>query len=179
MNFCSHCGSDALDFIIPEGDHLPRYVCSNCGTIHYQNPKLIVGCLPVYEGKVMLCRRAIEPRYGYWNLPAGFMESIETAEEGAKREVFEETGATVEIQRLHVVYSIPKVSHVYLHFLADIKDGYFVEKTAESLEVKLFDEKDIPWDEIAFHSTTFALQKYFENPEEKEVRIGSLVLNEE
>lgn len=164
MNFCSNCGSDSLEFKIPEGDNYARFVCNNCGTIHYQNPKIIVGCLALHQEQVLLCRRAIEPRYGFWNLPGGFMENGETVEQGAQRETLEETNASVDIIRLHSVYNIPHVNQVYLHFLANMEEPYFTE-TSESLEVKLFTPSEIPWDEIAFSSTTFSLQKYFEYKE--------------
>ena len=109
----------------------------------------------------MLCKRAIEPQKGLWNLPAGFLENGEKAEEGAARETLEESQATVEILKLHVVFSLPKVNQVYLHFLAELKDDHF-GPTKESLEVRLFAKDEIPWDEIAFHSTTYALEKYYE-----------------
>ncbi|GAA4836604.1 NUDIX hydrolase [Algivirga pacifica] len=172
MNFCSHCGSNALKFEIPAGDTHHRFVCDACGTIHYQNPRIIVGCIPIYEGKVLLARRAIEPREGLWNLPAGFLENGERAEEGARREVKEETDALVEVVRLHTIFDLPEFNQVYLHFLAEMQAPHFASKTSESLEVRLFEEKDIPWEEIAFASTTFALQRYFENPTTENVHRG-------
>jgi len=173
LNFCSNCGSDALAFKVPEGDSFSRFICGNCQVIHYQNPRIIVGCVVLYQEQVMLCRRAIEPRYGLWNLPGGFMENGETVEQGAKRETFEETNAEVEIIRLHSVYNIPHVNQVYLHFLAKMEKPYFTE-TSESLEVQLFSESDIPWDDIAFSSTSYSLQKYFQHKEEHKppVHIG-------
>lgn len=173
MNFCSNCGSNALDFKVPEGDSYSRFVCSNCGIIHYQNPRIIVGCLALYNEQILLCKRAIEPRYGFWNLPGGFMENGETVEEGAKRETLEETNAKVDIVRLHSVYNIPHVNQVYLHFLANMKEPYFTE-TSESLEVTLFNQSDIPWDDIAFSSTAFSIKKYLEHKgeEKPEVHLG-------
>ena len=129
--------------------------------IFYNNPRLIVGCLPVFEDKIMLCRRAIQPQLGLWNLPAGFLENGEKAEDGAVRETFEESKAQVDIVKLHVVYSLPKVNQVYLHFLAKLNDLSF-GPTSESSEVRLFSKEEIPWDEIAFHSSVYALEKYFE-----------------
>ncbi len=161
MNFCSHCGSDQIRLKIPEGDTFPRYMCPNCNTVHYQNPKIIVGCLVVHEQRILLCRRAIEPRFGLWNLPGGFMENGETVQEGACRETWEEARAEVNLIRLHSVYNLPHVNQVYIHFLADMPKRYF-EVTPESSEVQLFAESEIPWDEIAFSSTTFSLQKFFE-----------------
>jgi ADP-ribose pyrophosphatase YjhB (NUDIX family) len=123
---------------------------------------MIVGCLVAHEDRVLLCRRAIEPQYGLWNLPAGFLENGETAEDGARRETLEESGAEVEIIKLHVVYSLPQVNQVYLHFLARfLKPEY--GPTQESLEVALFDRNSVPWNRIAFHSTAFALEQYFRN----------------
>ena len=130
--------------------------------IFYNNPRLIVGCLPVFEDKIMLCRRAIQPQLGLWNLPAGFLENGEKAEDGAVRETFEESKAQVDIVKLHVVYSLPKVNQVYLHFLAKLNDLNF-GPTSESSDVRLFSKEEIPWDEIAFHSSVYALEKYFEN----------------
>lgn len=174
MNFCSHCGSKNLSFEIPEGDSYHRFVCKNCGTIHYQNPRIIVGCLVEHENQILLCKRAIEPRKGLWNLPAGFMENGERAEEGALRETYEESHAEVEIKKLHVVYSIPQVNQVYLHFLAHFKYLHY-SSTHESSEVQLFKPEEIPWAEIAFQSTAFALKKYLEyGPDYQGVHIGSL-----
>ena len=161
MNFCSNCGSDQIQFKIPEGDSFYRYMCENCSKIYYDNPRIIVGCLPVFDKKIMLCKRAIQPQMGLWNLPAGFLENGEVPEEGAARETLEESLAKVEILKLHCVFSLPKVNQVYLHFLAKLNDEHF-GSTSESLEVKLFDKDEIPWNDIAFHSTTFALEKFFE-----------------
>lgn len=161
MNFCSNCGSSQITLKTPPGDTYHRFVCDNCGRIHYQNPRIVVGCIPVLDGQILLCKRAIEPQKGLWNLPAGFLENGEKAEDGAKRETFEESLAHVKILKLHAVFSLPKVNQVYLHFLAAMKNNQF-GSTPESLEVKLFSQTDIPWDDIAFHSTTFALEKFLE-----------------
>jgi len=162
VNYCSHCGSAQLNFSIPEGDNRARYVCQQCHTIHYQNPKLVVGCLPVFEDKILICKRAIEPRYGLWNLPAGYLENNETVEQGAIRETREEAHANVEIIRLHSIYNLPHINQVYLHFLARLKNHEFSCGT-ESLEVRLFTPEQIPWSQMAFSSSTFALKKYLEN----------------
>lgn len=172
MRYCSQCGSDRIISEVPEGDTNNRMVCLNCGTIHYINPRLIVGCIPLVEDKILLCRRAIDPCSGKWNIPAGFMELNETAEEGARRETFEEAGAEVAIERLHCVYSIPHVNQVYLIFLSRVRDGKY-SPGVESLEVRLFDESGIPWDDIAFTSNVFALRTYFENKNDPHTRIGS------
>jgi len=165
IRYCSKCGSNRISRIIPEGDTNKRFVCENCGQINYINPRLIVGCLPVYENKVLICRRAIEPCKGKWNIPAGFMEMHESAEEGAIRETMEEANAVVEILRLHCVYSIPHVNQVYLLFLASLKNLDFFPGI-ESLDVKLFDQSDLPWDEIAFTSSVYAIKKYYESKNE-------------
>ena len=160
MNFCSHCGSSALQFRVPDGDALPRFVCADCGTIHYQNPKVIVGCLPVWEDKVLLCRRAIEPRCGLWTLPAGFLENHETLEAGAMRETLEEADARVAIDGLYVLISILHVSQVYVMFRTRLMDLDF-GPGSESLEVKLFAEDEIPWEQIAFRTIARTLRNFF------------------
>lgn len=161
MNYCSQCGSPNLNYVIPPDDSHHRYVCSKCGVVHYDNPRIIVGCLVSHNNRVMLCKRAIEPQYGLWNLPAGFLENGEKAEDGAVRETHEESRASVRILKLHALFSLPKVNQVYLHFLADFMTGHY-GPTPESLEVRFFEQHEIPWKEIAFHSTTFALHKYYE-----------------
>jgi ADP-ribose pyrophosphatase YjhB (NUDIX family) len=173
LNFCSNCGSDKISLKIPEGDTYDRFVCTSCGRIYYQNPRIIVGCLPIYNDKILLCKRAIQPQLGLWNLPAGFLENGEKAEDGAARETLEETNADVEILKLHVVFSLPKVNQVYLHFLARLKNDRF-GPTRESLEVRLFNLNEIPWDDIAFHSSTYAIEKYIEYGENFQgVHVGS------
>ena len=161
VNFCSHCG-ERVQQRIPPGDHLPRFVCDACGTIHYQNPKVVVGCLPVYGDRILMCKRAIEPRYGLWTLPAGFMENGEGAGAGAAREALEEANARVEIEQLYTVYSIPHISQVYMMFLARLVDPD-VSPGVESLEVKLVTEEEIPWDELAFAMVRKTLTHFLED----------------
>ncbi len=178
MNYCSHCGSSNLETKIPEGDHLPRIVCENCETIHYLNPRTIVGCLILNDkNEVMLCRRGIEPRLGFWNLPAGFLENNEGVEEGALREVLEETGATVKLKGLHTIYNVIKAQQVYLIFEASMLDDHY-ELTPESTEIKFFAQSEIPWDEIAFSSNVFALNHWIakSNGTTSELAIGTLEL---
>jgi ADP-ribose pyrophosphatase YjhB (NUDIX family) len=134
---------------IPEGDSFARAVCDACGHIQYPIPKIVVGCLPVYGERILMCKRAIEPRYGLWTLPAGFMENNESAPEGAAREAMEEANAHVEIEDLYTVYSIPHISQVYMMFRARLVDPN-VTPGVESLEVKLVSEAEIPWDQLAF-----------------------------
>jgi ADP-ribose pyrophosphatase YjhB (NUDIX family) len=158
--FCQQCGAGSIEFVVPHGDDRNRHVCGACGHIHYLNPKLVVGTLPVWENKVLLCKRAIEPRYGKWTLPAGFMEEGETIEDGALRETLEEAGARVAIDEVYVTLSLPQISQVYMLFRARLLDLDFKAGT-ESLEVRLFEEHEIPWDEIAFRTITAALKQFF------------------
>jgi ADP-ribose pyrophosphatase YjhB (NUDIX family) len=161
MKFCSTCGSDIIIYI-PDGDNRERFVCrdTSCATIHYQNPRIITGCLPIYDDKVLLCRRAIEPRYGLWTLPAGFMENGETTEQGAIRESWEEAYANLRIEKLYTLFNLPYINQVYFFYKAELLDTDF-SHTAESLEVRLFTEKDIPWDRLAFSVVEKTLQHYF------------------
>lgn len=144
---------------VPAGDNRDRWVCESCGAVHYQNPRIVVGCVPEREGRVLMCRRAIEPRYGYWTVPAGFMELGETLEEGAARETLEEALAEVRIGHLFASVDVIEAGQVHLFFTAKLLGGYGVGH--ESLEVSLFREDEVPWDEIAFRSGEFALRKYF------------------
>ncbi|KVN30762.1 ADP-ribose pyrophosphatase [Burkholderia pyrrocinia] len=159
MKFCSVCGHEVIARI-PPGDNRERFVCDQCGTIHYQNPRNVVGTVPVWGEQVLLCRRAIEPRYGFWTLPAGFMEMGETTAEAAARETLEEAGARVEVQSLFTLLNVPHVHQVHLFYLARLVDPAF-EAGEESLEVKLFDESDIPWDDIAFPTVSQTLRFFF------------------
>lgn len=175
MNFCSNCGSKDLSEIIPRGDNRPRIVCKNCDRIHYFNPKIVVGCLPIWEDKVLLCKRAIPPCKGKWNVPAGYLENGETAEEGAIREVWEEAEAKVDLLGVLAIYSLPHVSQVYIHFLGKLKNLQF-GVGVESLETQLFTEAEMPWREIAFTSSSFALERYFADRKrgKQQAHIGSL-----
>jgi ADP-ribose pyrophosphatase YjhB (NUDIX family) len=158
---CSACGAK-VEYRVPEGDTHARAVCPACGHIQYQNPKVVVGSVPVWEDRILLCRRAIEPRHGKWTLPAGFMEQQETAPEGAAREALEEANARVAIEQLYTLFSVPHISQVYLIFRARLLDLDF-SPGIESLEVKLVEERDIPWDELAFASVRRTLEHFFED----------------
>src|SRR5579859_383996 len=158
IKFCNSCGAE-VTHRIPEGDSLVRAVCDACGTIHYQNPKLVVGCLPAYGERILICKRAIEPRYGLWTLPAGFMENGETAAEGAMREALEEARARIEIEDLYTVFSVPHIDQVHMMFRARLLDGDF-GVGPESLEVKLVTAEEIPWDELAFTVVRRTLQHF-------------------
>ena len=161
MKFCSNCGH-ALDFRVPPGDHLPRFVCPACGTIHYQNPRIVAGCVPTFEGRILMCRRAIEPRRGFWTFPAGFMENGETIQDAARRESVEEALAEVEIGSLLSIVHVLHADQVHITFRAQLPRPVF-GVGPESLEVVLCDEADLPWSQIAFRSVDFALRRYVED----------------
>jgi ADP-ribose pyrophosphatase YjhB (NUDIX family) len=163
MKFCSEC-AHPVTVAIPEGDNRPRYVCTQCGTIHYQNPKMVIGSIPVWEQdgelKVLLCKRAIEPRYGYWTLPAGFMENEETTGQAAVRETEEEAGANVQLGELFTLLNVAHVHQVHLFYLARLLDLDY-EAGVESLDVQLFAEHEIPWDDLAFPTIRTTLELFF------------------
>ncbi len=161
MKFCSHCGQP-VTLRVPEGDHRPRHVCSGCGAVHYQNPKIVAGCVPEHEGRILLCRRAIEPRLGYWTIPAGFMENGETTQDAARRESMEEAQADVEIGSLLAVVHVLHADQVHVMFRARLPRPEF-GVSPESLEVRLCEESEIPWSDIAFRSVDFALRRYLED----------------
>ena len=156
--YCSQCGNKTSK-IIPEGDNMPREICMECGLIHYVNPKIIVGALPVISDSVLLCKRDIEPGFGKWTLPSGFMELGESLEDGAQREAHEEANLKLEIKYLQTIYSLPKIGQVYMLFLSKILNDDYAPMH-ETSEVKLYSFHDIPWDKIAFSSVTFALENY-------------------
>ena len=158
MNFCSNCGQ-SVSLQIPAGDHFPRFVCGNCQTIHYENPKLVVGSVPEFEGKILICKRGIEPRLGYWAIPGGFLENGETLEAGAAREAYEEAVIDVEIGSLLLVANVTHAHQVHVFFRSRMRTPHFAP-TPESLEVRLVDLSEIPWDELAFPSTEAALRHY-------------------
>ena len=161
MKFCSQCGH-GVSQRIPEGDNMPRFVCDHCNTIHYQNPNIVAGSLPVYGDRILLCKRAIEPQYGLWTLPAGFMENQETLEQAAMRESTEEAHANIELEQLYTVFSLPHVNQVYIMFRAKLLDESF-KPGIESLEVKLFSEEEIPWDQLAFRTIDYTLKYFFDD----------------
>ncbi|NNM80258.1 MAG: NUDIX hydrolase [Gallionella sp.] len=159
MKFCNLCGA-SVTLRIPAEDSRPRHVCTQCDTIHYENPKLVVGAIPVWEDRVLLCRRAIEPRHGLWTLPGGFMENGESTGQAAIRETLEEAHARVELDELYSMYSLPYINQVHLFFRARLLDLDFAPGI-ESLEVRLFGEADIPWQELAFRPVRFSLEHFF------------------
>lgn len=159
MNYCSQCGAP-VSLRVPPGDNLPRHVCDRCQTIHYRNPRLVVGCVPQWQDRVLLCRRAIEPRRGFWTLPAGFMENDETTAQAAVRETWEEANARVEVLELYTLYNLPHISQVHVMYRARLLEPDF-GAGEESLEVRLFDEIEVPWERLAFASVRETLRHFF------------------
>lgn len=161
MRFCPNCGH-AVNMTIPKGDNRERAVCPQCDFIDYDNPRLITGTLPIYKGKILLCKRNIEPRFGYWTLPAGFMENQETTSEGALRETLEESGSNAVCKQAFSMISIPHINQVHLFYLAELEKDDF-HATEESSDVALFDLDNIPWDELAFSSVSKTLRFFLED----------------
>ena len=174
MKFCTSCGSP-VRLQIPAGDDRERYVCTACELVHYTNPRVVVGCVPVYEGRVLLCRRAIEPRRNYWTLPAGFMENGETTVQGAARETWEEARARVSKLDLYRVFDVPYISQVYMCYRCELDDGVY-GVGPESLETALYQEAQIPWQDIAFPVVRQTLQEYFADADTGQfpVRVSSI-----
>lgn len=166
MPFCTLCAAPAL-IAIPEGDNRPRQVCSSCGHIHYDNPRLVVGCIATWENKILLCRRAIEPRLGFWTLPAGFMENGETTSQAAVRETLEEAGATVQIDAAFMMVSIAHIHQVHLFYRAHMISGEY-SAGEESLEVRLFDSDSIPWEDLSFRSVGLCLKRFLSDRKRRE-----------
>jgi len=169
VKFCSACG-EKVSLTIPEGDNRQRYVCQSCETIHYQNPNIVTGCIAQWQDKILLCKRAIEPRYGLWTLPAGFMENGESNIEGAARETFEEANAKLENMQLYCVFSIAHINQVYIMYLGDLIDGE-ASPGIESLDVALLDESEIPWQNIAFFVISENLRLYYEDKKRGEFKV--------
>ncbi len=163
MKFCSEC-AHPISILIPQDDTRERFVCANCGVIHYQNPKMVIGAIPVWQGdgetRILLCKRAIEPRHGYWTLPAGFMENNETTSDAAIRETEEEAGAKIELHGLFSMLNVPHVHQVHMFYRATLLDLDYAAGI-ESLEVKMFSEAEIPWDDIAFPTVSHTLKYFF------------------
>ncbi|MFJ3047210.1 NUDIX hydrolase [Herbaspirillum chlorophenolicum] len=181
MKFCSECGQP-VSLQIPQDDTRQRFVCGSCGTIHYQNPKMVVGSLPVWEQdgqlKVLLCKRAIEPRLGYWTLPAGFMENDETTEDAAVRETEEEAGARIKLHELFSLVNVPHVHQVHLFYRATLLDLDY-QAGIESLEVALYTEEQIPWEDIAFPTVEFTLRAFFSDRKKLRTGDGGFTLHTE
>ncbi|MHB1951223.1 MAG: NUDIX hydrolase [Acidiferrobacteraceae bacterium] len=157
--FCAYCGA-ALERRMPPGDQRVRDVCTGCQAVHYQNPKVVAGCVPEWDGRILLCRRAIEPRKGFWTLPAGFMENDETTAEAAAREALEEASVGIEIDALYALFNLPHINQVYVMFRGHLRVPEF-GPGEESLEVTLFAESEIPWSDLAFPVVRETLKLYF------------------
>ena len=175
MNYCNQCGAEVI-LKVPEDDDRQRYVCISCETVHYQNPKVVAGCLPIWNDKVLLCKRAIEPRLGLWTLPAGFMELGETTVEAALRETREEAKARVKIQNLYVLINLPQLNQVYMIFRSQLLGLDFAPGN-ESLEVELFHEQAIPWESLAFATIRQTLIFFFSDRKKGEypLHIGDIL----
>lgn len=158
IQYCNHCGAN-VTFTVPPGDSLPRHVCNACGHIHYENPRLVVGCVAEWENRILLCRRAIEPRHGFWTLPAGFMENGETTSQAAVRETHEEAGARILIDAPFAMISIAHINQVHLFYRGRMTDSHFAAGE-ESLEVSLCHPEQIPWSQLAFRSVSLCLERY-------------------
>ena len=161
MNYCSYCGAK-VQLLVPAGDNRHRYVCNECGTIHYQNPNVVTGCIPEWDDRILLCKRAIEPRYGTWTLPAGFLENGESSMFGAAREAMEEANAQVREMSLFSVFSIPHINQVYTMYRGVLHQGA-ASPGDESLEVMLAAEEDVPWDNLAFPVIIETLKLYYQD----------------
>src|SRR3954464_401969 len=159
MKFCANCGAKVVQRV-PPGDSLPRFVCDECGEIHYQNPKMVVGTIPEHEGRILLCRRAIEPRYGYWTLPGGFMENDESTSQAALRETGGGGGANIEMGEPFTLISVPRVNQVHLYYRARLRNLEF-KPGEETLEVAMVEEAAVPWDDIAFRAVAAPLRLWF------------------
>jgi ADP-ribose pyrophosphatase YjhB (NUDIX family) len=162
LKFCSRCGSDRMVWRIPDDDNRPRHICDKCGEIFYSNPNIVAGCVPIWEDQILLCKRAIEPRFGWWTLPAGFMENGETTAEAAARETWEEACTRVDVRELYAIFNLPQINQVYMMFLAHMPVLEFAAGT-ESLECRLYSEDKVPWPELAFPTITHTLKFYFED----------------
>jgi ADP-ribose pyrophosphatase YjhB (NUDIX family) len=177
MKYCSECGGE-LVFKIPEADYRERHICTRCDTVHYKNPKIVAGCIPEWEDRILLCRRAIQPRYGLWTLPAGYMEIGESTLQAAQRETLEEANARVEIQDLYMVINLSYANQVHLMYRSRLLDEEY-SSGQESLEVRLYRKAEIPWDLLAFPSVRETLKYYYQDRETGMYRIRSGEINKD
>lgn len=159
IQYCNICGAEVA-VAVPKGDDRARHVCLKCGHIQYQNPKVVVGSIVAYEEKILLCKRAIEPRLGYWTIPAGFLETLETIQQGAIRETWEEAQARIGDMHLYQITNIPRIAQIYIIYRSQLSDPYTFEPGFESLDVKLVEEKNIPWNDMAFTVVSKTLNRY-------------------
>ena len=161
IKHCKVCGGTAV-YAVPADDNRERATCTVCSTIHYENPNNVVGTVPHWNDQVLRCRRNIEPRHGFWTLPAGFMEMGESTAEGAVRETIEEAGAHIELQELFTVLNVVRVGQLHLYYRARLLDTEF-DPGPETIEARLFREDEVPWDELAFRTVRETLKRYFED----------------
>lgn len=175
IKHCRNCGAAVVYRVPDDGDTRERAVCPACDTIHYENPLNVVGTVPYWGDHVLLCKRNIEPRWGKWTLPAGFMELGESTEEGAARETVEEAGAHFEMEDLLSVLSVPRVGQVHLFYRARLLSDRF-DPGHETIEARLFAESEIPWDEIAFRTVRETLLAYFADRRAGRFRVHNLVI---
>jgi ADP-ribose pyrophosphatase YjhB (NUDIX family) len=161
IKHCRACGT-LVEYRIPSDDNRERAVCSDCGTVHYENPLNVVGTVPVWQDQLLLCKRNIEPRYGLWTLPAGFMELGETLEAGALRETDEEAGARIELQGLFTLLNVVRVGQVHFFYRARLIDINF-NPGPETIEARLFREDEVPWEQLAFRTVRETLHRYFDD----------------
>ena len=171
MKYCNQCGA-GVSVTVPKGDNRPRHVCGSCGAIHYQNPRVVTGCIAEWRNKVLLCRRAIEPRYGYWTLPAGFLENGESSHAGAARETLEEANARVEVTGLYTLFDLPRIDQIYMLYRGRLLDLDFAPGD-ESLEVRLCTRHQVPWEHLAFQVMRETLKLYFRDQERNDFRMRS------
>lgn len=177
MKYCIECGTDRVILKIPEGDNRSRYICKVCDYIHYQNPRMICGTLPIHNGKILLCKRAIEPRYGLWTLPAGFMENGETLEAAAARETYEESLARSIDSNLYCIFSLPHINQIHIFYKCNIENGDF-GAGSETLEASLYAIEDIPWDQLAFRTVARCIKHYVKDKDSGEfgIHVEDIVL---
>lgn len=171
MKHCKNCG-EVVSLKVPEMDNRERHVCDSCETIHYHNPKPVVGILPVFEGKVLLCKRAINPQYGKWTLPCGFMENGESLEKGALREAMEEVGISPTLGHLHTIFSLPQIGQVYFVFWGALESTDF-KIGIETLDAAFFEPESIPWEDLAFESMEFCLRHFVDDVKTGQMRLHS------
>ncbi|KAB2907345.1 MAG: NUDIX hydrolase [Dechloromonas sp.] len=174
MQFCVRCGS-SVSLVVPVGDSLPRHVCGTCGHIHYENPRLVVCCVAEWQGSILMCRRAIEPRNGYWTLPGGFMENGETTAQAACRETLEEAGADVAVDAPFAMVNIPHINQVHLFYRGKLRTPEILAGE-ESLEVRLIPPNEIPWHDLAFRSVSLCLERYLVDRESQRYAFHEAVL---
>jgi len=174
-NYCSSCGGK-VELAIPEGDNEWRHVCTKCGGITYYNPKMVVGVICEHEGKILMCKRAIEPCKGMWTIPAGYMEMGESSAEGAARETLEEAGAHVQIIAPYAHFDIPRIGQAYVLFRAKLLPPYTCGPSSESLESAFVSPEDIPFDQIAFSSVSLALKYYAEEMKTGQYQVHHAVI---